>query len=369
MKKFFCFLTALLLVCASLGFSQMTNTSIWNVIQKSKEANLVNGISDPNKIWPGQTLTFLFSDGFDTTYVVGPNQNQWKIVRGLLPIAENRHGSIVNYPSDTVVINKADTLPSHRAVKHMAGTEKVSFFEWLSNLPWWAWLLFGLGILFLIALINTGREKRMNIDPITAGPAQVPGGVNDANAHSRMNTIAQSRFPGARLNVRNIRRGHLSGKGMVHYAEGTKPKKINLDNIAAYAGEITVNGTDEQTIYFLQGCGNDTAVSHMSGDELVFTPDVVINQDGSESPIPIVEAPAIEPVVENSEVSVPADHGSEFHQHVDKAQQMVGEFLSGNDAKHKVVLKITHDSFEVTIENRYDQPKSSAQKSSEKEAK
>lgn len=363
MKKFVFLFTALLLVCASLGFSQMTNSEILKVILRSKEINHATGITDPNKILPGQKLTFLFTDGSEHLILVEKGDCQWTILRDKLHKLEATHGPIVNYPSHAISTPKQ----APRAIKHMpAAPEKVSFLEWISTLPWWAYLLFILGIFVLYALISGEREKRMKINPITAGPAQVPGGVNDANAHSRMNTIAQSRFPGARLNIRNIRRGHLSGKGMVHYAEGTKPKKINLDNIAAYAGEITINGTDEQTIYFLQGCGNDTAVSHMSGDELVFTPDVVINPDGSESPIPSVETPAIEPVVENSEVSVPADHGSEFHQHVDKAQQMVGEFLNGNDAKHKVVLKITHDTFEVTIENRYDQPK---QKPSSQEGK
>ena len=275
---------------------------------------------------------------------------------------ENIHGPVINYPKPDSISKKA-VVPEKIVLE-----KKTSILEWISNLPWWAWLLMGIGMIFIIGTIVHNENEKRNVDPITAGPPQVPGGVTDVSAHSRINAIAQSRFPGARLNIKNIRRGHLSGKGTVSYADGTKPKKINLKNVAAYAGEITINGTDEHTIYFLQGCGNDTAVSHMSGDELVFTPDVVINPDGSESSIPVVpeEVPVIETVTENqptvpTPIPVP---GSEFHQHVEKGMETVKGFLDGNDAKHRVSLKITHDSFEVVIENKYDQKKSTGPQAS-----
>ena len=397
MTKFVSFFAALLLVCA-LGYSQKTNmmssiplpiavalvdsvypsspekvkvpqSDITAIIAMSKEANKMNGVTDSSKIFPGQVLTFLFKDGSIHSIIAEKGDCMWTIIGQKLSKLENLYGPVVDYHYPVALDSvKHDTVYPHNGIRHMSSDDsaKPSIFGWLSSMPWWAWLFIGMGILFLIALINKEKEKRMNIDPITAGPAQVPGGISDAAAHERVRNIAASRFPGARLNIKNIRRGHLSGKGMVHYANGTKAKKINLKNIAAYAGEVTINDTDEQTIYFLQGCGNDTAVSHMSGDELVFTPDVVINSDGSESPIP---TPPVAPersieAEEDLPTTIPPpaaiNLGSEHHQHVAAAQTMVAEFLKSGQAKHKVVMKITHESFEVTIEDYIDKaPRSS----------
>jgi len=238
--------------------------------------------------------------------------------------------------------------PPVSVVKSATASQDQSIFSW----PWWAWLLLFIGFAFIGALIRAGINRERNIDPVNAGPPQVPGGVSDSGAYSRMLEIARNRFPGANLAIRNIRRGLLSGLADVSYADG-KTRKINLKKVHAHAGEIMVNG-QSQTIYFLQGCGNDArSGSFMQGKDLVFTPDVAINEDGSESPLP-VPLVAEEKVKESSAPVV--DLGSEFHQHADKVLVIIADTLK-NEAKHKVVFKITHESLDVTIESWFDRPK------------
>jgi hypothetical protein len=361
MKKFF--LTVLLLVCTSLAFSQMTNTEIMKMISRSKEANLKAGVTNPNLILPGQTLTFLFEDGKEVQLTVEPGDNQWNIVKSKLIHWQSVHGPVVDYPQPTKLpLQSAKTKALDGDTTYLIVSKPpIKSGDNALGFPWETLFIVVLaigGVLFLVWLVK--RLFDLNADPVTAGPAQVPGGVNDAHAYERLRQIAESRSPGARLEIRNIRRGHLSGLAKVFY-QGKKAKKINLKNVPAYAGEILVNGI-EQTIYFLQGCGNDARMgNYMSGDNLVFTPNVVINQDGSESPLvptPVVPQPA--------PVTSVVDPGSEFHQHVEKAEDIVGKFLEGNDAKHRVYIKITHDTFEATIENKYDQNPKKATPAAEK---
>ena len=313
-------LTVLLLVCTSLAFSQMTNTEIMKMISRSKEANLKEGVTNPNLILPGQTLTFLFEDGKEVHLTVEPGDNQWSIVKSKLIYWQSVHGPVVNYPQP---INPPDT--THQ-VRPIAPVVTHSSVDWGVVLMW---IVFCLAIAVAIVMAIIWKYyKRVN--PVTAGPPQVPGGVSDANARQRMQSIASTRYPGANIVIKNIRRGKLSGKANVFYANKKRPKKIRLNNAFAYAGEITVNGFLE-TIYFLQGCGNDARMgNYMSGSELVFTPDVAINQDGSESPI--VPAPTVAPV------TPVVDPGSEFHQHVNEAQGMVKSFLENSTEKHKRIL-------------------------------
>ena len=219
-------------------------------------------------------------------------------------------------------------------------------------------------LLFIIWLIFflLKRSNKLNADPITAGPPQIEGGVNDASAHSRMEELIQSRFPGAGFQIRNIRRGRLSGLAEVHYASGD-PKKLRLNDQPAYAGEIIVND-HEETIYFLQGCGNDARIGNYMSGELIFTPDVIVNEDGSTNPV--FSVPVVEQLTTEAPIPpAPVDVGSEFHQHTAKALEIFENVLKGEEVKHKLSIKITHDSFEAVVENKFDQPKKSVKSSAE----
>lgn len=257
---------------ALVSFGQMTNGDILRMIQMSKEYN--QQVVNPNVIFPGQTLTYQFLDGSIVSIEVEPGDSQWTIVRDKLSKLEIKHGPVVEptpiMPEKTVVIEEVP--------------EKISEKE--KDLSWLIWVFLALGLLLFAYLLYSMRFR--NIDPVTAGRPQVEGGVNDAGAHDRMREVAENRFPGgSRLDVRNIRRGTLSGRAIVFYQGQEKPKRIHLRKVPAYAGEIMVNGNEQTTIYFLQGCGNDARRGdYFYGKDLTFVPEVLINQDGTESPIP-----------------------------------------------------------------------------------
>lgn len=347
MRKVFFFFTVLFCVTMLTFGQQMSNQEIVNTIAMSKEYN--HQVVDPNLIYPGEILTFAFQDRTIISAVVESGDSQWSIIKDRLAKLVNEHGPVINYP---------DTIQPQLQLPVNSTPAEKDFLAFLSVIPWWVCLIAVLLILW--AIVSEVKDKR-NIDPVTAGTPQVPGGVTDQRVYQRMSDLAAQRYPGARIEIKNIRRGWLSGSGKVFYAEG-KPKKINLKNVAAYAGEILVNG-NEQTIYFLQGCGNDARMgNYMFGNEFVFTPDVIVNSDGSESPLPVTKTE--KPNQQSQVTPVSPNLGSEFFRNSTSALGIVGKFLEGNDAKHKVTIKVTHDSVEAIIENRFDQKQ--AAKSAEK---
>ena len=327
-----------LVMSTSLAFSQqMSDTEIMNMISRSKEYNQQHaGVTNPDKILPGQKLTYLFKEGSDiveASVIVDPGENQWTIVRDKLSKLVEEHGPVVDY--DYVIVD---------SIYETVVDEAISVSKIKGGNTWLALVVF-LGLIFLFVGFLYFMNRRRNVDPTTAGVPQVPGGVNDSKAYTRMTELSQERFPGARLEIKNIRRGFLSGLADVFY-EGNKKRKIRLNKVHAYAGEILVNGVEE-TIYFLQGCGNDARKGdYFRGQDLVFEPKVTVNQDGSTIPICI---PPIE-VPQGTEVQILT--GSEFHQHVNTALKIM-ETAMNDGNKHKVDLTITQNSVNVKIEDSW----------------
>jgi hypothetical protein len=354
MKKFFVFLV--LATCfANFCFAQssLENIQVYKAIEMAKDVNLKrSGITDPDKIWPGQIVWVPVSANL--------GDSEWKIVEKVL------------FPPITQPIPMV-TEPKSTAVPVIPGTEEndSGFWNFLSATPWWVWLIVILITLGMI--INSHLESQKN--PVTAGPPQIPGGVNDTRAYSRMNEIAQDRFPGARLDIKNIRRGTLSGHAIVHYAEG-KTKKLKLNNVAAYAGEIMINNQLE-TIYFLQGCGNDAQEGdYMYGDELVFTPVVVINQDGSESPLPqeqgnsavVEETKALEKTEEKQPVVIAETTGTESFQIVMKILDIHKETVK--DGVHSSSIEWNPSSgLKTAVNYNFKTPQGQAKKNEDAERK
>lgn len=338
MKKFFFFFVLVLCTVTLPAFGQMSDPEIMEMIQMSQEYNQQNaGVVNPDMIFPGQSLTYFFRDGAVESIIVESGDSQWIIVRDKLTKLREKHGEIIN-----------PVQPEPQPQVEPDPEPELVFTS--PTMPWWVWVLLGLLAIGIIGSIVQYFQKR-NDDPVTAGKPQVPGGVNDANAYKRMHEVAGSRFPGARLDIRNIRRGILSGLATVHYAEG-QPKKLRLRGTPAYAGEVVVNGRTE-TIYFLQGCGNDARQgNYMSGD-IVFEPDVIIKEDGSESPLP---APT--PVTEKVEpvtLSAPAEPvHSEYDGQVKKAMELAEKVIV-KDQSHEVTIEIPKGEgiFKVVFKAQY----------------
>ena len=329
MKKFF------VLLVLAISFASFSSFGLVRIKPKSvhpentRIANTVNQISgmnnlaNPDLIYPRQLLLLpVPGQSHPVYYDVVYGDNLWfisnRINRGdFAPIQQVQMDPDVEKPS----------IPGGMSFWYKYGDFIVSNFLWLLL------LIFILAVIYKI--VKAEKNKPKNIDPTTAGPAQVPGGVNDQNAHSRIHELAAARFPSATLVIKNIRRGHISGAGEIFYAGSVKPKRINLQNVPTYAGEILVN-SKEQTIYFLQGCGNDARQGNfMSGEKFVFTPDVIINPDGSERSLDSTAPEAEAKPVENAnatkeEAQKSSEAGSELYKISMAHTKLITEMLEKN---------------------------------------
>jgi hypothetical protein len=338
---------------------QISAGEILRIINLSREANLQNGVIDPNRIYAGQKLTFKFQDGTEKTIKVEKQDCQWNILRFKLSEMEAVHGSVINYPSPSQFQFQPKPAPRQKALidSDLLKPEPI-VLAWYEKIPILL-LLFLFLIPFIIAYLIYRWYNNWNANPVTSGPAQVQGGVNDSRAHERMRQIVESRFPGSRMNIKNIRRGRLSGLAKISYAQGKSKRRI-LKNIPAYAGEIMVNN-QEETIYFLQGCGNDARNgNYITGKNLIFTSDALINSDGSESPIPPIQPP----VTENQPTPpTVVDSGSEYHKHVIQAKEMFSEVLKSGEA-YEVNIEVGKEGFKFSLKNKYDAKKALAKEKS-----
>lgn len=260
------------------------------IVNTSNQIAGVNHLVNPDLIFPRQNLLLPIPGlSYPVYYDVVKGDCLWFISKRI------NQGEFNPLPQKVDPIIENQTSP----------VKEQMFPNWLI----WILILLVLAILTWL-FIRAGRNWK-NSDPITAGTPQVPGGVNDAGAHERLRQIVGNRYPGARLVIRNIRRSNLTGIFRVMYASaprwwkflhGNKPysRMINVNNVAGYAGEVTINGREE-TIYFLQGCGNDTAESYMVSE----ANPVNINPDGTEQLIdsnPATEVssePAAKPEIQN----------------------------------------------------------------------
>ena len=312
-----------------------------------------NGVVNPDLILPGQTVSYRFN------FTVQPGESQYSIVRDRLSKLTAQNGEVVAPPQKESV--RSSTPQKPLPMDPVKGNVEIPWDD--ADLPWWVWPI----IVAIIALAvfggikSTRNNNKRYEDPVTAGPPQVSSGVGDRGARARVQQIAQDQFPSANIQVENVRRGRLSGPAMVHYA-GVNPQQKVLDNIFAYAGEVTINGI-RQTVYFLQGCGNDARRGNfMTGSELLFTPDAEIAEDGTASPITpapaVTDAPPAQQAEEQKVAKVTEEGSSgntssEFHNRSMKALEVVDKFLSKKDLKHKVEIRIHENELEIIIENKF----------------
>ncbi len=268
--------------------------------------------------------------------------------------------SIPNLPQ--VVESKKDTV----SVIPTLAPENVSMGKYSKIVNWviFSWLI--IGMIYILLLLF--KQRKRDVDPISAGPPQVLGGINDEQVFGRYKNYAHHRFPNAKnIVVKNIRKGTLSGPAIVHYGDSTT-KKINLRNIPGYAGEILVDNK-EYTVYFLQGCGNDArAGNFMTGKELVFT----LEKELPDPKEKLVDLPVAatkdepnlqDPSSDSKEGESKKESGEELpsEEAVNKFLSIVEKAIDANGQSHKIMLEMSNaGELRFSLEprfNKQEQPK------------
>jgi hypothetical protein len=246
--------------------ANVTNQEVASTIAMSKEANILNGVYDPNKIMPGQKLTFLFKNGKTAEITVEAGDNQWFIVKNKLSDLVKQNGNVVPFITSTPAEDKAE-VPVTPAVE-------TSWYDSLEIflLP----VLIALGI-FLIAAFIKNRKK---ISDYLAERAQgnfatdnpmVAGGVSDSEAVRHMDRVAQ------RSNVTRfgpVTKGRLTTFYRLRVTFANGGRKMRLTNAHVFMSQARRN-TDrsECWIAYVQTCGNDASIVDMN--RATFVADVV----------------------------------------------------------------------------------------------
>lgn len=265
------------------------NSKIYQTILRSKEANASNGVFDPNQIYPGQTLTFLFADGYDTTMYTNQGDNQWKMVGNVIDRLENEHGQNINYDPNI----KVPTYPPASApkVRPTTKSEPQNFIGALGSafgeIPWWVWVLAAIIVLFVMF-----RDQFKN--PATSGEPMRAGGITNENRNDVAREIAQRQFPGQTIRVFSTQVGFLTAiNAIVNYrGESTTQRRTFLNEPGIEAMILVGDSIIPQRVYGLMRCANDV----ISGS--FFTGNITFKAQETQ---PVNATPSVE-VVEKDEV-------------------------------------------------------------------
>lgn len=252
MKKITSFLVATIIFVAAAA-QKLNNQQIYNIILKSKEANQVNGITDPNKIAIGQKLTFLFPDKYIGTITAEAGDSQWKILGTKLSKLIAVHGDPVVY---------RDTPNKKPLAGNLSGT-------WLSINPWLLLgiLLFAIAVFVILRLFSSlEKQKKQNAET----HPMVASGISDKDAVQYMGTVA-ARAGYTRFGPTTKGRLTTSIPVRVAYANGNRMEIINNEHVFHSKARRT-DGT-ACDIFFKQVCGNDASEINMQ--HATFIPDEV----------------------------------------------------------------------------------------------
>lgn len=311
----------------------VTDQQVWEVIMKSKQANALRGVHNPNLIMPGQLLTFKFSDGFDTTYITEKGDYQCKVVRRMLETMTPVHGQVVAY--DTTKIKEQEKVVA--PVLPNVPTDYTAF-----------WIAVGIILLLLLIWFLYRKYTGRTGDPTTAGTRLWNDGITETNRVERMQEIAQRQYPGQRIRVLNTRRGRISGKGvMVSYGNNEKPQRRTFDNVPGVEATILVgDDPNPKVVYGLLACANDVRLGNYFTGKLTFVAD--------EQPVNVVPVTATPSVSEN--VSQHDETQSETNEGMERAKEAIAQIPAMVDKVTEkgtglnVTLKVTAESTTLEIE-------------------
>jgi hypothetical protein len=238
-----------------------TNAEIATIVAMSKEANMANGVLNPDLIQPGQNITFLFQDGTTGTIVVSAGESQWSIIRNKLADMQIKHGDVVPYVEPAKPV-QPEVLPKKAEVVTPPIVQESSI-DWLFWLTMTALALIVAGVIMLI--------KRLQYkNPATAGPAFRAEGIRygQENEHQALEQEFRRQY-GPNARIENVRRCTLTTPGFtrrrVRFANGTT-QMLMLRKERGY--EANVDGVIR---YIIGDCANGfgSASRHMTGEGLI----------------------------------------------------------------------------------------------------
>ena len=134
--------------------------------------------------------------------------------------------------------------------------------------PTWVWWILGFCLILLTVCYLIYRM--LTKDPVSSRPAMVPGGVSNTTTMTPMQAMQQvaaraegfqawdSRSTSVYQQFTVVRQnaGRIWGNMIVRYADGRSiPRRLNGER--AYQAEVRFPDGRIETLYMLQGCGND----------------------------------------------------------------------------------------------------------------
>jgi len=272
--------------------NHLSDQEIWETILLSEEANAANGISDPDMIYPGQILTFNFWDGSRYETMVTQGQSQWQIVK-MIDSLSLIHGDVV--PPSWGVSTPVQVTPVNSAIpqeeQSRSATEGSTGKESDNTLLWLALFFVAVLLLYAFVVLRQRQQKRylaLSLDPITSGDPMVDGGISPDNPEEvaqRIKEVAATQsgytLSGIQI-ISEIEHGLLNGTGEVKYKGNSKSKLRRFTDTPGYRALVRFPDGEEETVFFLQGCGNDVTFEGSWVKNVKFTPQTVVTEAPTE---------------------------------------------------------------------------------------
>lgn len=364
MKRFFCFLV-LAIVFANFSFGLVKIKPKGETIQYSAKehaaANLWK-ISEPlNRealesthgiIYPGQWLVFAFPTKNDL-YPLQTVQDDYPLKMAKKVLVSN--------PMDYANANELPILPENpKAEPSIPPAKEQMFPDWLVM----ALILLVIAILVWL-FIRAGRNWR-NSNPVTSGPAQIPGGI----IHDRdVAAVMASRYPNCQ--ILSITKGKLYGRGVAHYNFNRLSMNAILNDMfgknfngqVGYQARIINPAGQEMLVQTLMGCGNEIRMNGKFMTGLDFIPDQEQPEVLPQQPVEVIVPTQKEEVKQEEPKPAETSTESELYKTISAHNLLADEFLKTQTA-HKVTLKVTtpQGTVETILETKNETKKSDEEK-------
>lgn len=276
----------------------------------------------------------------EDTYVVQPGDNLWKLAGSHLDsvllweqiykdnpflqepgrrFQKNGIVYVMVRPGEKLVgLEKAGIIATLNSIDQLQLPQPEPKVYHVATTPVWVWWPLALAIALLIAAWLIYRM--LTRDPVNSRPAMVPGGVTETNATAAMQQVAARAAgnpptvavrPDVYQQFTIIRQtaGRIWGNMTVRYADGRSvPRRLNGDR--AYEALVRFPDGHEETLYMLQGCGNDLRYGGISrylpGPEFRFEADPVVAPTSTPTPTPQPAQPEPAPAPTTPPAPVPA---------------------------------------------------------------